>query len=284
MTLRFTALRVLSASTGLLALLILFPSCTRQDDLPTGVQTLTGTLTPVPLSLSRRGTHTLSVEGEDVYLVESAKVDLRDFEGIDIVVTGLVEPNIDPDALPVLVASGVKLTDLIMRTWDIPALKLTLQAPEQWHGTATDTGMTFSQTGSNNVFLEITAESGAVIPDSPTSVNVGGMRGVEYGDAGYDTVYVRAGGTVYIFALAPEVNGVLYVERPVFLRVLQSVRFGRSASSARSSAAPAAGTGSASVSAGAPCGGPAGVLCPSGQYCEVTDPTDGVGRCRSLKR
>ncbi len=45
--------------------------------LPQGPQTLTGTLIPAELSLTRRGTHVLKVDGDDVAFVESAAVNLR---------------------------------------------------------------------------------------------------------------------------------------------------------------------------------------------------------------
>ncbi len=80
--------------------------------------------------------------------------------------------------------------------------------------------------------------------------------------------------------------------------VLRSVKFTASSSSTFSSASASEGPpppsvpGDASSSQGsaaslnplqgAPCGGEAGILCPQGSYCEITDVEANVGRCKSL--
>jgi hypothetical protein len=244
---------------------------------------MTGVLTPVPLSLSRRGSHQLSQNGEEVYLVESGQTDLRDFEGVDVVITGTVERNIDPDALHVLVASGVKLVDMPVREWEVEALSLTLEAPLDWDGEVFDDGIQFTQTGSTDVLLKVHPSTLTRLPNG-VMLQMAGRKAVRTTSSGVLTVYVQNGRDIIAFSyVASAVSSDKEAERD-FNRVLRSVQFGNTpASSAASTGSTSVGS-SASQPLGAPCGGPAGVLCPSGQYCEITDPTDGIGRCRSLTR
>lgn len=272
-------------------LLVGLSSCDREPEqpLPDGPQTMTGVLTPVPLSLDRRGSHALSRNGTQVYLVESAKTDLRDFEGVDVVVTGHLERNIDPDALPVLVASGVTLVDVPGRDWAVEPLGLTLEAPLDWSGEMFDDGIQFTQTGSSEVLLKVHPSTLTKLPTG-VMLQVAGRKAVRASaSSGLQTVYVQNGRQILTFSYVPAAGTPVREAERDFNRVLRSVRFGRSpaasSSSARTGTGAAGSTGTVSSEPqGAPCGGPAGVLCPAGQYCEITDPTDGIGRCRSLKR
>jgi hypothetical protein len=81
------------------------------------------------------------------------------------------------------------------------------------------------------------------------------------------------------FTLTPEINGKTYATPAEFRRFLQSVIFQK-----KSSSSAATTMSGSNASAGIPCGGTAGILCPAGQYCEITDSATNIGRCRSVKR
>jgi hypothetical protein len=263
-------------------------SCTNEaeQEIPEGVQTLTGTLVPISLSIKLRGTHALTQGGKQIYLVESAKTDLRDFEGVGVVVTGIIERNLDPKALPVLVASGVTLIDRSMKPVSVEALKLTLDVPHEWNDEQFDDGVQFTESGSNQIMLKIHTSTLTQLPVGMI-LQVANRKAVRTVISGTHAVYVQNGRDILSFSYTPIEDSNEKVVEADFLRILRSVRFSGQAASSRMSGGSAQSmqtSSSVSASVGAPCGGAAGILCPSGQYCEITDPTIDSGRCASLKR
>ncbi len=271
---RMFTYRVLTLSVLLIAGLGLASCKKKPTPLPVGTQTVTGVLLPVPFALDRRGTHQLSVQGSPVYLVESARVNLRTLEGMAVVVTGRVERNIDPKALPVLVASGVTMINPLFRTWDIPQFKLSIDVPPQWNPAFFPDGVRFSETG-GSVKLSLHPSLAATLPPGDF-MQIGGRTAIRTTATGSETIFVQNGSS--IFAIQH------YLAEPststVFPLVLRSIRFSRSSAM---SAASSVQTGTGTVS-GSPCGGVAGILCPAGQFCEITDLASNSGRCKTLKR
>jgi hypothetical protein len=253
-------------------------SCKDHDivDIPGGQQTLTGVLLPVPVSISRRGTHSLVQNGEVTALVESSSVNLRQMEGMDVIVTGHFERNTDPDALPVLVASGVTLVNLEMRTWQLPAQRMSIDTPLDWSPEFLPDGVQFSQTG-GTVFLAVSTGALTGLPTA-NRMTVGGRPAALVHGTGAQTLYIHNGSSLLLLEFATSVTG----GDTLILRIIRSITFTTPSSSA--SSLPSSGTGSNGSVSGIPCGGTAGVLCPSGQYCEITDSINNIGRCRSLKR
>jgi len=267
--------------------------CDRNPEvLPEGVQTMTGVLQPVSISITRRGSHVLLQQGEQMYYVESAKKDLRNFEGVDVVITGEIERNTDPNALPVLVASGVTLVQSQTRTWVYPAHGLTLDTPSNWSGSILLDGMQFTADDeSGQAALKIYPSILTRLPQG-TAMRVDGRNAVRMTETGATVVYIQNGQIILALSFPQNEEADWNPSSQDILRVVRSVHFsGIARSSASTSAFPrsvrSSGSAASAVTSavgGAPCGGPAGVLCPSGQYCEITDATDGIGRCRSLKR
>lgn len=267
-------------------LLVVVASCSfeSEPDLPQGVQTMTGRLIPVSLSVTRLGTHALTQDGEPVYLVESSKADLRDYEGVDVVVTGLIERNTDPKALPVLVASGVVLVDQPTKMWQVEPLMLSLDVPEEWSMMEFDDGVQFSLTGSDLVQLKVHSSALTELPPG-TITQVAGRKASRTTVSGTHVVYVQNGRLIIAISRPVDPEANQKIAEAEFNRILRSVKFvGQTTSSRATTSAGASQTSAATSTQGVPCGGPAGVLCPSGQYCEVTDHENGIGRCRSLKR
>ena len=268
--------RLLSLAFVLPVVLLGMQACDRKEvqPLPEGPQTVTGTLLPTPLSLSRGGTHVIRVGGVDVYYAESNQVNLRQYERMDVGLTGILERNIDPKALPVLIVSSVSQQDIVMKRVEIATPKLSLSVPENWNMKAFDDGVRFTMTGSAVVFLRIYPSTLTQLP-AAQFLQVGGLRAARIDTASGSTVHVQNNRSIISFTYDAQAS-----DNPQeFERILHSITFGQAASSAMSNSGTGAVTGG-----GDPCGGVAGILCPAGQYCEVTDNTTGVGKCRALKR
>ncbi|HVW67127.1 MAG TPA: hypothetical protein VHA78_05385 [Candidatus Peribacteraceae bacterium] len=267
----------------LVAVSLTLASCGKpgQQPLPQGTLSFTGSLVQAELSLTRRGTHILRQNGHDALYVESSKVNLNQYEGMDVTITGHLEPNSDPSAQPVIVADSVSLIQVPSHDWNLPALKMSFSAPLAWQGSLYTDGVSFTETGSMTPILKIYRSSLNVLPPG-TPLVVGGQGAVKTTTASGDVIYVQNGSDIIAIEAAPQlsVSTGNNSEQQNLERLLKSVTFtGSSSSSFGSGTVIPAGTGS---TAGMPCGGPAGILCPAGSFCEITDRTSGIGVCQSL--
>lgn len=265
---------------------------TRERILPEGPQTLTGTLIPAELSLTRRGTHVLKVQDENVAYVESPSVNLRLYELTNVGVTGSFQLNTDPADLPVLVVTSVRAVEIPAASVELPSVGLTLRVPSEWTVEQYDDGAAFTLTGSSAPILRVLRSSLTRLPQG-APMFIGGYDAVRLDDGNGDqTVHLQAGRTIVTFTWTPHDDESL---APAFAQMLRtavvrsvaasSQRSQTGATASATSTLPASSAGAAgsagSAAYGQPCGGPAGVLCPSGSFCAVTDP-DGVGTCRPL--
>lgn len=265
---------------GALVLLAGLHACTpaaQPQKIPEGPITMTGVLQTADLSIVRRGTHVLLQSGEPVYFAESSRIDLRDFEGVDAVFDGHVEYNTDLTELPVLVVSGASILEIAMREWAVPDLELFLKAPELWEGHIFENGIRFTLPGSEHVVASLIHDDSQESLPTGTPLQIAGRPAVRSGAGGIYTAFIRVRDTTILrFDYTPQTSHKDPMSERMFLRVLRAITFTNQPPSPSS---VTTGTGSAS---GVPCGGPAGVLCPTGQYCEVTDPSTDIGRCRAL--
>jgi len=254
--------------------------------LPEGVQTLTGTLIPAELSLKRRGTHLLDVNGRNVAFVESTTVNLRSFELTTVGVTGSFERNTDPADLPVFIATSVRPVEIPAHSVDVPSVGLTVRVPMEWNMKTFDDGVSFSLTGATTPFLRIMKTSLTRLPSEGRPILVGGYDAVRVDGKDGQAVFVQSGRVILSFTWTSRDDS----QDAAFAQLLRTavVRGNGSSSSATTMtggifvlpSTSSAGS-AASLSGPRPCGGPAGVLCPAGTYCNVTE-TDGVGTCVSL--
>lgn len=272
-----TGKKLLIGSLSMVVFLLGVNACTskREPPLPQGPQTLTGALIPVPLSLDRRGSHLISVHGSDVYFAESTIVNLHDFERQEIGMTGTLERNIDPDALPVLVISAVYPKVTPKKSWEIKPLQLKLMAPIAWDMKTIEGGAQFSLSGSSMNVLTIQTSALTRLP-AGNAVSIGGLRAVRIDAATTTDIHVQNGKMIVTFSFDPLSDDDME-EKTMFEQLLQSVTFTKAASS-NSQQTTSGSPG------GSPCGGAAGILCPSGQYCEITDGATGIGICRTIRR
>lgn len=257
--------------------------------IPEGVQTLTGSLVPAELSLKRRGTHVLKIDGEDAAFVESTTVNLRTYELTEVGVTGTFHLNTDPSDLPVLIVSSIRPVEIDARSVDLPSIGLTLNVPTDWSLQTFDDGVAFSLTGSTTPLLRVMKTSLTRLPAEGAPILVGGYDAVRVDVADGQSVFLQSGRVILSFTWSSRDDA----HTAAFAQLLRTaVVRGTSSSSVRAmtggifvlpSSSPSVASAGSVVpnGVGRPCGGPAGVLCGAGTYCSVNSP-DGVGTCVAL--
>lgn len=261
-----------------LALLLTACGAKELPPLPEGPQTATGTVMPADLSLVRRGTHQLIVEGTPLYFLESTSVDLRAFEGRTVGVQGTVGRNISPDDLAVFSVQTVTTAAPVQgKSVSIPALRVQLTVPLAWQQTLDGAATVLSASGAQ-VLLRIGPSPLASLPEDGVRLLLAGRKAARtFSVTGVEQLTVDAYGKLVLIESPPFAVGdpALVKEREA---VLQSIVF-TGASQASSSAASAG-----SSKAPAYCGGAAGILCPQGSVCIITDAKDNVGFCKKIAK
>jgi len=264
------------------ALLLILSACTSgapDDDIVTqfGPYTATGTITATGASLYRRGTHLLSIEGRPRFFLESKTVRLNDFEEMNVVVEGELTPNTHSRFLPVIQVMSTKKVGSSaqeqMERYAVTVLGLSLDAPTRWKSAVTDSRLTFALSTEEQPFIAIEESS---MPDLPEGipVRIGSRNGIRSVESGVHRVYVSLEEqNAILFTFGPKGNESAML-RDAFYTMLKSVVFDASAQQSSSS--------SAFAGSRQPCGGPAAVLCPQGEYCEVREIDTGIGVCRAL--
>ena len=264
----------------LLLLSFVLVSCSRDipTPLPQGVQTISGLLLPAELSMVRRGTHVLTQNGEELYFVESSLITLRAYERKIVTLRGTLEHNVDDKLLPLLIVDSVVDSESTVQEKDISHLRLSLSVPKNW---------TYSYEGGTSFFFVPESSDPVLVlseQDAPeefpfgVSIVVDGSPAVRIinEQTGTQAVYVRHGERMLTLLFTAGRSEHAETLREEWLSVLASIELHEK--NLPPTDTPT-GTG---ATAGMPCGGPAGVLCPAGQYCEVTDTERDIGTCRGL--
>lgn len=273
------SLKIFLATSSIIVLgLVSCSSTSNQSTLQLGPQTLTGALSPIELSLTRRGTHILRSNGSDVAYLESSTVNLRDFEGMDVSVHGLLQKNTGESDLPVLVADKISLVQEPSRVWEVPALHIKLSAPIAWNAAIFTDGIRFTQAGSTDALVQIIHSSLPALP-SGTPIVIGGKQAVRTDTGSGQVVYVQNAKDVIAITISSSLSGARG-KSPAqsVMRLLTSIVF----TNADAGSGAYVNFGSGSHQGGAPCGGTAGILCPSGSFCNITDRSSGIGMCMML--
>ncbi len=275
--------------TGCIAVVGLFGCRSKPPvvTLPTGPVSVTGFLKPVPLSLVRRGTHVVVSGGSELYFVQSSAVPLSRYEEEEVTMSGTLALNSDLSELPILTVTGIERHGQDTQSVHLAPLEVRFDIPESWRREEeTGTGsVRFSASGSLRSILTVARSSLTGLPAGTPAI-VDGERGVRVMPEGStdQIVYVLrmkavSGKTVpaiISFTFTPGSDGTLPVSPVLFQNILRSVRFDRSGGSSSSISSR---TGSGTYLSGQPCGGSAGILCPSGFYCSITDVTENIGIC-----
>lgn len=266
--------------------LLFLAACTGEPTLhplPEGSQTLTGTVIPTTISTGRRGSYILKQDGEDVAYLESATVNLREFQGRSTAFRGHFEHNIDTTDLPVLVVESVVSSEETVRDWASPILSMNAQVPIRWGISGTGTFVSFIPIGSLRPVVHLEMMSGKPLPSGIT-LTVGGGKAIRFLDelSGEQRIAVERTGGYLEIAFTPQREDDLEQARAEWLAFLRSLRIGGVVTAGGSSrnAVSSASTGSRE---GQPCGGLAGILCPAGFYCAITDLEQNIGVCRKIE-
>ena len=278
--------KVQSLGFLLVTALFLNTACTREDagpaPLPQGVQVLTGTLLRTDLSLIRRGTHVLRIASKDAYYVESSQVNLRRYEGKEIVIEGTLEQNTEPTDLPVLITSDVlQVIQEEWKKWDLPSVGLSLETPDDWRGIDRNGRAGFRvPEWADPVFSIDKEEEVDTTGGTPMVLDSKRAMQLHSEDTGEQRVILEWNEDAYlVFSFTPGAHPDADTLREDWLAILQSVRF----TDAKSPDTPRTSSGATrSDGLGQPCGGPAGVLCPAGLYCDIENLEENIGVCKQL--
>lgn len=286
-----------------------FAACGSREPLPVGTQVRHGVLTAAPLSLDRRGTHLLMSGSLKIAYVESTAVNLRPLEGRLGEFTGAFEPNIQDRDLPVFVVTAAKALGDDAKSWNFPDLGISMRTPIDWVAEINGGVASFTQTGSIAPVLTVKRASYLETPFAPKSATgaatsssasisfavVSSLRVAREDDTAHHRVRltfdlgsspslpqeVRA--LVLDFRFSAAVSGA---EQERVLELVQKgfklttlIPSGLASSSSGKTPPPATPYSVPSVGGGTVCGGAAGILCPSGFYCSITDKKANIGNC-----
>lgn len=245
--------------------------------LPTGMQEVQGVLQPAELSLVRRGTHLLFLQNGERLYIESTTLNLREYEGDEIRVRGIVEENTVKEDPPILRALSIERVAPSVKQVSLPSLGMILALPEDWEKFSDDP-LKFVEAEATDPILTIIEGSGTVLPDG-TPLVVSGRRAVRVLPEGgfFEEVHILDGRRVIALFFTPnEADPALQGE---FLRILNSISF---AEAYKLQTTNYNLEGTTATGALVPCGGEAGILCPKGFYCEVKDLKENIGTCRKI--
>jgi hypothetical protein len=245
-----------------------------------GPRSATGILLKADVSLTRRGTHILSINGKSEFYAESKTVNLAALENQTVFIVGDLQPNTRAADLPVLIVESIQpaFTVFAVKKWEMPALNISFDAPSHWQGSVKGMDANFRVGSSDTSILIVNGASGSSLPPGKTFF-VGSGQGSRLTSGTAQDVYLQEKKIIIHFHFdAAFQEGVERLEDSALLtqqfeRLLKSIAF---LSDPKSSSSKA-GSGS---TMNLVCGGPAGVLCESGYYCEITDAALQAGVCR----
>jgi hypothetical protein len=224
------------------------------------------------------------MRGTTLCYVESKTENLASFEGQTVHIKGKVEANVKAEDLPVLVVESINapLVDANLHIWNIPSMNLRIVTPSHWKGVLEKgvASFTLEEEGPPLMTVESLSESGSTLPEG-TSFFIAGRRSVRTTPKGQpkQDIYVSEMNSVIHFRFDPteqklastvEEGSVLLAQ---FEHVISSLQFLKD----KQSTITATQSGSS-----VPCGGSAGILCPSGFFCNISDQTSMVGQCQKL--
>ena len=264
----------------LLLVVLLLVSCGGGNEvspLPAGEQSVTGVLELTELSFVRRGTHMLYMDGVPIYYVESKVVNLSAHEGKSVEITGTLERNTGKNDLPVLVVSSLKSNAEKQVEWKVPGSKIKFNLPSEIRGVRSSSELHFFTEGSVKPMLAVYLQTDSPLPEG-IGISVDGQQAVRVidEDKNSESVYIGDDKSHLVFIFTPREDADLLELRSIWLSLLRSIELSDVTN-------PIPDNGTTGTGSVIPCGGSAGVLCPAGYYCEVTDISEGFGKCKLMQ-
>ncbi|OGJ63159.1 hypothetical protein A3A67_01625 [Candidatus Peribacteria bacterium RIFCSPLOWO2_01_FULL_51_18] len=265
----------------LISALIFLSSCTNKPpiDFRIGPAAATGTIIPVEVSLVRRGTHALAIDGETKFYLESKIENLRSYEGLSAFVRGRIETNVRSEDLPVMVVDFVKTAygQESLHIWEIPALDLRIKAPDSWDAKIEKGIVTFYLKNEPRPLIVVSKTSSGSMPPG-SSIYIAGRRAVRATQENNTVrdIYVEDSDSVINFHFDVSAqNSVKRVEEgQILISQFDNLILSLGFLSDKNTPEPSAGSGSS-----VPCGGSAGILCGAGYFCDITDTVENIGKC-----
>ena len=177
------------------------------------------------------------------------------------------------------VVDAVTSFEETVKEWLLPALGLTVEVPVAWERRSTAGKVHFHLPDTETPLITLYTQSRPTREeDLPKGVSIviDGVPAVRQTneESGGQTLYILQPEKLLVLDYAPPPAEAAENVRLDWLHMLSSITFER-----RITPKP---TQPSSAVAGTACGGPAGILCPSGQYCEVTDVHSDIGVCKGL--
>jgi hypothetical protein len=263
-------------------LMMLIVGCRKEEAvvLPVDSHSVHGLLQPAEISLVRRGSHLLLVDGQQHAYAESTTVNLRSYEWQHVTLSGSYTLNTDPSSLPVFVVGAVLDVEETMKEWAIPSLGLLFQAPVSWNRQSSPGKVHFFLPDKEDPIVTLYAiDRPTVEEDLPKGVSViiDGTPAIRqtHSATGLQKVVVLRENALLVLEFFPGIVPEEDSLRAQWLNLLSTIRFDSTVVSSRASS----GTGAQN---GRPCGGSAGILCPSGQYCAIVDVQNDIGVCLEI--
>ncbi len=270
------------------AALIALTACTNKplDQAPLGPVSATGTLIPTEVSLLRRGTHILMVKSKKLYYVESKTVSLVDYEGQTVFIEGTAEQNTSLDDLPVLIVKT--LTSLHdhdkLHVWEVPALDLKISTPDAWKGSIQKNVVSFALPEEKTPVMTIGLSLKTSLPAEGIPFYLGSHRAVRsspVAGSGAENVFIQD--KQVIIVLRFDTSSQHSIERLEDAKLIQA-QFERAVNSITFISDEGSSSILSGSGAGVPCGGVAGVLCPSDSFCDIYDFENKIGKCRQVTK
>ncbi|MCK5019725.1 MAG: hypothetical protein KAS32_21885 [Candidatus Peribacteraceae bacterium] len=245
--------------------------------LPEGVQIISGVVRPAKLSLVRRGTHILYQDTLQHVYLESTIVNLAQHENSLVSLSGIYEMNSDSNSLPVFVVESILESEDTTKEWKLSILDVTVKTPVDWERHQSFGGVHFTASGSSQAVVSLSREPLEEEVPSGESIAISGKPAFRQIDEalGVQTVFVLLENDMLVLTFNPNKSVNEEILRIQWTKLLSTLSF-----SLQSSSSVISGSGSSGN--GAPCGGPAGLLCPTGEYCEVTDFKEDIGSCKKI--
>lgn len=282
---------------------LLLASCGKNPPLPVGVIKLHGILTPLPISLDRRGTHMISSGSTVIAYAESTTVDLHNYENKPVELQGSYDQSTVDLKPPIFVVTAALASDDHTKSWTIPSLGFTVRTPNDWQSKLSDKGVSFTMTGSTAPILTAAFRSwddilfngtgtGAMPSTARETLLISSFRAVRLTDQKGRVILMIDRGALPSIPFAQRMLSMVFTPpagmtladaADIYFAIELSLKIGDGPSSSSYSVPPmpsSGGTSSDDGSAlGKPCGGVAGILCPSGYYCNITDRAQNIGKC-----
>jgi hypothetical protein len=270
-------------------------ACTTTENLPPlpeGPQTLTGVLLSTELSLSRRGTHLFQVENDtsgEPYFAESSTVPLRRYEGKTVLLRGRFERNVSPEDPAVLVVEAIEaVLEETTKHWSVASLRLSFDAPDSWRVDIQDERVDMSVSSLLSPLVTVEREDLPEEIPAGEPIVIDRIRATLRASEGTDAEEVLIEQDDKLLRLRFDPHGsehreTLHRQWRALLATIDLTGTGGSASaSSRAVPTPVPSGSGATPGTVSACGGPAGILCPAGFYCQVENLQENIGRCEPL--